>query len=306
MASGLDGLEDEVGTEPDALRRFALARVPRAPRGSIFVGAGDSYAAALAGFYASGANCIAFDPYALASRPAVAKGRDVFFISVSGSTSANVKAAKEVKDIAHRTTAITAVPDSPLGTTAERTLVLPMTYVPRTPGMLSFCLSLLAVLMVVDLDCAGDFEACYSHAKRSHEVAFGSGVTYFLGNSFAHPVALYASAKTYEVAGSRAQAEQLEEFSHMQLFSLARPDVVNVFSCFDPAAMAGKLTKALRKSGYRARLVPSWGSTAVEQLFHAVFIVQHSVLREARASGLKEPRFLDAGRRLRVSDSMIY
>ncbi len=300
-------LRNELEKQPETLERFAKSRLPRAPKGSIFIGAGDSYAAALAAFHASRGRCIALDPYNLAIAPEIAEGLEVFIISVSGRTTSNVVAAKRVMRLARRTTALTAVADSELASLADRVVRLPMAYVPRTVGMLSFSLSLLAVLGMtgVEVDC--DFRAALKRAKEERgTISYGKGTSYFLGNSLAYPAALYAAAKTYEVLGAKAHAELLEEFSHLELFALKKSDAVNVFSCFDPSGMAVKLRKALTERGYESHVVPSRGKSDIERLFHSVFVAQLSVLEQAMKSGLSKPRFLLDSGRLRMSDAMIY
>jgi fructoselysine-6-P-deglycase FrlB-like protein len=297
----------EVYEGQSSLRRLSEKEMPLAPRGSIFVGAGDSYAAGMAGFYASGGRCIALDPYTMAGAPEVAEGVEVFFISVSGRTVSNVAAAKRVARTAKRTTAITADPASPLGKVTQRVLRLPMEYVPKTPGMLAFSLSLLAVMKLAGEGGRCDFQRVFRGARRDRQsISSDAGTTYFLGNGLAHAVALYAAAKDYELLGSKAHAELLEEFSHMELFSLRKKDLVNIFSSFDPSEMAPRLAEALKTAGYQARVVPSQGRTKIAQLFHDVFVVQLAVIDRAAAAGLSEPRFLSSGGKLRASDSMIY
>lgn len=305
MDSLIEGLSAEVESQPEVLEEFARLRLPKAPRGSIFAGAGDSFAAAHLGFFASNCRQIALDPYALASAPETAEGREVYFISASGRTRSNVQAARRVRRYAKRTTAITAVADSPLAQLADRLILLPMTYLPRTPGLLSFSLSASAVMRISGAEGGCDFESALRKASHG-EVAFagGSGTTYFLGNSLAFPVSLYAAAKTYEILGTKAHAELLEEFNHLELFSMARSDTVNAFSCFDPSNLATTLSGALANRG--SSVIRGWGRSRVEQLFHAIFQVQLSVLGEARLRGVTSPRFLSRRDLLAVSDRMIY
>ncbi len=273
----------------------------------MFVGAGDSYAAALAGFYASKGHCIALDPYSLASDPGVAEGVEVYFISSSGRTVSNVAAAKKVRNFARRTTVVTADDASPLAGLADEVVRLPMRYLPRRCGMLSFSLSLQAVLQIAGVIGRCDFARAFKSAEKDRgSIRVGGGTTYFLGNSLAYPAALFAAAKTYELLGKRAHAELLEEFSHLELFSLTKPDVVNVFSCFDRSGVSGKLTDALAKQGYESHRVPSRGGSEIDMLFHSVFTIQLSILGQAVEAGFTEPRFLSGGGRLRVSDAMIY
>lgn len=299
-------LESEAEGQPRELSRFAKVSLPKSPRGSVFVGAGDSYAAALAGFYASGGRCIALDPYALASEPEAADGAEVFFISVSGRTSSNVLASAKVRGFARKTVAITAVEHSPLAKSTDETVWLPLNYVPRTTGLLSFTLSAMAVLKVVGIMGSCDFQRIFDEARADcRRLELADGTTYFLGNHLAHAAAIYSSAKVHEVLGGRAHAEALEEFSHMELFSLASSDAVNLFSAFDPMGMSGKLRDALSKEGFRAAVVPARGRSAAESFFHSVFVAQLWCLAEAGKMGLAKPRFLRT-KRLRLSDSMIY
>jgi hypothetical protein len=304
---GIDALRAEVEEQPAVLTTFARTGIPKAPKGAIFVGAGDSYAAALAGFYASQGRCIALDPYSLASSPGIARGLEVYFVSVSGKTASNVAAARRVKGIAKSITALTSVEKSPLARLADRVFPLPLKYQPRTSGMLSFSLSLLAVLKLSGLGGTSDFDLAMRNAKEDRgTLELGKGTTYFLANSMGYAAALYTAAKAYEILGVKAHAELLEEFSHLELFSLAKDDAVDAFSCFDPSGTAERLAAALRKGGYSSRVVPSRGRTRTERIFHSVFVGQLSVLEAASRAGLQEPKFLSAGSRLEASDSMIY
>jgi len=297
----------EINRQPKVLEKFARSKLARAPSGSVFVGAGDSYAAALAGFYASKGDCIALDPYSLAAAPETADGLDVFFISASGRTASNVMAAKKVRSIARGITVLTADDRSQLAGLADSVVRLPMTYVPKTSGMLSFSLSLLGVLKIASGDGTCDFRRAFSGAERDRlEIASGRGMTYFLGNSLAYPAALYTAAKTYELLGAGAHAELLEEFSHLELFSLSKLDVVNAFSCFDPLDMSGRLASALAKQGYQFCVVPSRGPSEMERLFHSVFVGQLSILDHARKAGFSRPKFLVDRGKLAMSDEMIY
>ena len=131
-----------------------------------------------------------------------------------------------------------------------------------------------------------------------------NGTTYFLGNSLAFPVCLYAAAKTYEILGAKAHAELLEEFNHLELFSLDESDVVNGFASFDPSGSAVRLGCTLVDP--RFAVIEEWGSSSAEKLFHAIFQVQHSVLAEAKRRGITSPIFLSRRDSLAASDRMIY
>jgi hypothetical protein len=300
-------LAAEVERQPSVLLKFSKSSFPKARRGSIFVGAGDSYSAAMAGFYASNGSCIAIDPYHLASSPEIAKEADIFLISVSGRTASNLVAARKVRGLARRTVAITSDEESKLARNVDEVVRLPVRYLPRTPGLLSYSLSLLAVLSIAGSREKCSFEGAFGAARKDEgNIRWGEGTTYFLGNSLAYPVAMYAAAKTYEFIGAKAHPQLLEEFSHLELFSLGPSDEVNVFSAFDPLGASGRLARALVHQGYRSHAVPSRGGSGTEQLFHAVFASQLSVLRRAGELRISEPNFLTAAGRLAVSDLMIY
>lgn len=137
-------------------------------------------------------------------------------------------AAERVRNIAKRTTALTADDTSPLATSTERTVKLPLTVLPRSPGLLSFSLSLLATLMIAtgeasSIDPGRVFKAAVNDSEKIH---FERETTYFLGNCAGYAAAIYSAAKVYEVLGSKSDAEMLEEFSHMELFSLSKTDSV--------------------------------------------------------------------------------
>ena len=305
----ISDFSEEVLGQPESLEKFTGSRFYNVPRGSIFVGTGDSYAAALAGFYTSKGQCLALDPYYLSIFPETALGKDVVFISASGRTHSNLVAARKVRKVAKTIVALTADEESRLASAADTVVRLPMVLKPRLPGALSFSLSLLAVLKMLGVNDACDFQRAQKQARRSaNEVAFskGKGITYFLGNGAAHSIALYSAAKVYELLGKRAFSETLEEFSHLELFSLRMSDTVNIYSCFDALGKGEKLQKALTARGYTSSLIETMGDNDTERLFHAVFVAQFSVLRKAKAAGLSRPNFLLDKARLKISDTMIY
>ena len=298
---------DEIRRQPEALASFARLKLPKLPQGSIFVGAGDSYAAALAGFYMSEGSCLALDPYSLAAYPGMASNRNVVFVSASGKTTSNVAAAKRVRGKARKTWVITADGGSRLASMVDETVKIPMSYVPRAPGMLSFSLSLLAALKMSCGLGGCDFSRAFRRADaRPGGPAFGNGTTYFLGNSTAYALSIYAAGKTYELLGAKSHAELLEEFSHLEVFSLRKGDTVNIFTCCDTSRMGERLCRLLATQGFDVRTIPGRGAPPLEGLFSSLFAVQLAAMEEASARGLSEPRFLSASKSLAVSDAMIY
>ena len=116
-----------------------------APRdNAVFVGSGDSYASALAAHYLSSGNAACYHPLDIISDPSLAKGRNVYFVSISGRTRANVRAARIAKNAGAHTTAITANPASPLAKACDDIFELRFPSAGRTAGTISFAASMLA------------------------------------------------------------------------------------------------------------------------------------------------------------------
>jgi fructoselysine-6-P-deglycase FrlB-like protein len=296
----------EFDDQPSLLCSLSGRRLEEAEEGSVFVGAGDSYAAALCAFFMSPRRVQAFDPYSLSRSPHWARGRTVYIISVSGATRSNVELAASLRSLAGRVVAVTSYPSSPLAEEADDVVEMPFRPLPKSPGIATFTLSLLIALKLSCGKVRCDFRRAASTARplaRSVAIARG-GVTHLVGNNEAYAASVYGAAKIYELLGGRAQASLLEEFSHMQLFSLAPSDRVNVAGP-STEALARRLRDALRENGVGCSLVGLSGPR-VERLFAFVFSLQLAAVEEAAARGLRNPYFLSARKKLRISDRMIY
>jgi fructoselysine-6-P-deglycase FrlB-like protein len=304
----LSTVEAEVSSQPASLSAFLEEPLVRAPAGSIIVGAGDSYAASHIASHLSSMRHTALDPYELASSPALALGKTVYFVSVSGRTASNIAAAKAVAGFAKETTAITANPGGGLSDATDGAIFIPYKFSPRLPGTLSFSLSLLALLKLTEGRFACDFARMYSRAERdAGRIVFSErGTTHFLGNGAAFPACLYAALKVCEIMGSAVQCSLLEEFNHSAVFALNRGDAVNIICAFDPLGLGRKLSVSLRGHGFRASAIPAFGSNPQEQIFYFVFLSQLAVLRKAESKGLSRAYFVRAPGKLSISDSLIY
>lgn len=304
----LSVVEAEVMRQPAALKSLVGRRLATAPAGSVFVGAGDSFAASSIASYLSSMNHIALDPYELVSAPALARGRKVYFVSISGRTASNVAAAKAVKGLAKERTAVTAEAEGKLVEATDSAILIPYRVVPRLPGTLSFSLSLLTLLKLTGRSLNCDFSKLHSTAERhSGTVLFSDrGSTYFLGNGAAYPSCLYSTLKLREILGSPAQAWMLEEFGHAGLFALRGQDTVNISCVFDPLGLGKRMARSLGREGFRASAIAPVGSNPWEQIFYFVFLSQFAVLARAKSLGLEQPYFAQAHRKLAMSDSLIY
>lgn len=307
MQEILDLIREEIERQPKELVKLLKEKGEPAKRGSIFVGAGDSYIVSLIAFYASNGRCLAMDPYSLYSSREFSKGRDVYFVSISGRTKSNIELARELSGIANSRIAITADENSPLANQVD--LIIKLPYSPKKlPGTLSFTLATLLTLKLVKANLLCDFDKAYKNAKSRHEeILFAdNGTTYFLGNSIFHTLSLYATAKIYEFFGAKSQVQMLEQFSHMDIFSLTEFDTINILSSFDPLGKSKRLHELLITNGYRSKIVVIEGSDLIEQLFYGIFLIQLNILRKAYLLNLIEPYFTVSGKKLEISNAMIY
>ena len=304
----LSAVEAEVSKQPDALKLQAERHLPEAPVGSLFVGAGDSLAAAGVASFLSPVDHVSLDPYQLISNPMRAKGRSVYFASVSGMTVSNLAASKAVKGLAKERIAVTANERGRLVAATDSAIFIPYQVVPRLPGTLSFSLTLLTLLALAG--CRPDCNFSKIHLQARGAVGKievpARGCTYLLGNGAAFPLAMYSASKLQEILGAPAQAWMLEEFGHAGLFALGHRDAVNAFCAFDPLALAQRLVRSLKESGFTASAIAPLGSNSCEQVFYLVFLSQYAALRKAKSDGLQRPHFARARKKLAISDSMIY
>src|SRR5579862_4431405 len=108
-------MEAQARDIPEYLRFLNSRSWERAlPEETIFVGAGDSLACAIFAERLTGFLARSIDPYDLLKNPEIAKGKTVYFISVSGKTKTNVEAAIRTRNLSSKNVAITTNPESPL------------------------------------------------------------------------------------------------------------------------------------------------------------------------------------------------
>jgi fructoselysine-6-P-deglycase FrlB-like protein len=299
----------EIDNQPEELAKL-VSSPKRARRGSILVGAGDSYAASMIVSSLSSLRLLAADPRALSIDPEAARDRDVYFTSVSGRTTANIEAARKVRGLARRITVITADTGSPLAVEADEVISIPFRIVGKAPGILSFSLCLLTLILLEEEARSWDFRRALGAARvTAARISLSRlGTNYFLGNHAMYGIGVYAAAKVREFLGWRAYPVLLEEFPHMELFSLSPRDRVNILSTFDDDKEKAdeKLSNLLMEAGYLSRLLPSRGDSRVEALFHATFSAQIAAVARAERAGFSRPYFLGAKKQLKISDAAIY
>ena len=251
----------------------------------------------------------AMDPLDLYKNKHLAKSKNVFFVSISGNTITNIKVAK----IAKKATAITAHAQSRLAKVSGDVILLssPNSGV-FTAGSISFLESALTCISLVKkISIPKNSDVLFSAAKKDAKKGAstikesGSGAKiYVLGNLLTFPLAMYCAAKFYEILGSDVHYCRIEQFSHMELFSAKKGDVVIIFEQKNSHNM--QLAKNLRKDGIKVIHPSVANSGKISRILYYTFFSQYLGLLSAQLRSKKECYFVTARKIRDVSNKMIY
>lgn len=285
-------------------------------RDSLFVGSGDSYVAGLAAQYFSGSHAICCYPIDIIKNPSLVERRNLFIVSISGNTLANILAAKIAKKHGvSKTTALTARPSSRLAKSCDQTIELKYRNTGIiTAGTISFVASMIkCISLTIQLRLPSDLRKIYNRAETQAEQVISkidnksrssSSSNYFiLGNGQLHAIAMYGALKFNEVFGASAMVYPVEEFCHSPLFSIKETDQAIVLGDNDDNNR--KLSKRLNEEGFSSAHV-RFKNTGIELLLQATFFIQLLVLKLAQKYGLTSCHFLSNKKLLRVSSDFIY
>ena len=285
----------------------------------LFVGSGDSYAAGLAAQYYSGSHAICCSPVDIIKNHLLVKRRNLFIVSISGNTQANILAAKIAKKYGVGTiSALTARSSSRLAKSCDQTIVLNYKNTGiTTAGTISFTLSMIkCISLSTELQLPANLRKIYNRAEKQARQAISkidnksnsSNTSYFiLGNNQLHAIALYGALKFNEIFGVKAMAYPAEEFCHSPLFSIKDADQAIVLGGEGDGGddNSRKLSKRLNKEGFSSIYV-GFKRTGIELLLQSTFFIQLFVLKLAQNYGLTSCYFLRNKKLLRVSSDFIY
>ena len=284
----------------------------------LFVGSGDSYIAGLAAQYFSGSHAICCSPIDIIKNPLLVKRRNLFVVSISGNTQANILAAKIAKKHGVGTiSALTARSSSRLAKSCDQTIELKYKNTGiTTAGTISFTASMIkCISLSTELQLPSNLRKMYNRAEKQAKQAIrkiddksNSSRSYFiLGNSQLHAIAMYGALKFNEVFGAKAMAYPTEEFCHSPLFSIKETDQAIVLGGDDDDDddNSRKLSKRLNEEGFSSVHV-GFKRTGIELLLQATFFIQLFVLKLAQKYGLTSCYFLRNEKLLRVSSDFIY
>jgi fructoselysine-6-P-deglycase FrlB-like protein len=315
--NAIEAMQAEIEYQVEELPKLDLLSPVR---NCLFVGSGDSHVAGLAAQYFSGSQAICCYPIDIIKNPLLVKRRNLFIVSISGNTQANIMAAKIAKKHgASNITALTARPSSRLAKFCDQIIELKYRNTGiATAGTISFTASMIkCISLITQLHLPSNIGEIYNCAEKQAKQAISkiddksnsssSNSCYFiLGNGQLHAIAMYGSLKINEVFGVRAMAYPAEEFCHSPLFSIQETDQAIVLGDDDNNNNSSrKLSKRLNEEGFSSVHV-RFQNKGIELLLSATFFIQLVLLKLAQKYGLTSCHFLSNKKLLRVSSDFIY
>jgi len=190
----------------------------------IFTGCGDSYAASMIMQEITGNKCL--DPYELLFKRI--HNEQIFVISsVSGKTIANINLAKKAKEKGAKIIVVTGNDKSELAKYADKVISISYKEPVILPGTLSFTKTILCLYSLFKINV--NFNEIFNKDFKEIEKEFYDilkGSFYIISTPYFYPLSIYWKAKIFEITGFKAIIEKLEQFSHMDIFSLKNDDIV--------------------------------------------------------------------------------
>lgn len=298
----IDAFEKDIVLQLDFLKSFRKQKPlsSNQQKNTLFSGSGDSLASSMLAESFSYGMVKAMDPLDLYNNKKLVKSKHVYFVSISGNTITNIKVA----NIAKRSIAITSQPTSRLAKASDEIILLsaPNNGV-FTAGSISFLESALTCISLVDKIIIPRGSKLFLKAKTDAKKAKISKRIFILGNFFTLPLAMYCAAKFYEILGYDAHYSRIEQFSHMELFSVHKGDTVIIFE--EKNLYNKQLGRNLKKVGINV-IHPNIPSQKISQMIYCTFFSQLVPLFEAKKKRKKDCHFVTAKKIRNVSNQMIY
>jgi len=279
----LAGLGELVGRQLEAVEGLGV----EPPECVAAVGAGDSYAAALAAQGAAGGRVVALDPLEALSSGVVAalaaRGCGLLALSVGGRTRVVVEAAAEAARRGAWVAAVTAEPGSPLASRAG--VVVPLVY----GGLAAGVGAARHVAMLAALAGLYGYRGGLPSAWRGVGCGWLMGPEAHAGILEAGGSSLYAVLKLYEVFGSSARWWPLEQLVHAPVYSVHSVAVYE--PARDPLGRTRETLEALREAGLRVETLPRldgdpWGNALAQAA-----AVLACLLEAVERLGVREPAY---------------
>ena len=280
----------------------------------LFIGSGDSFVAGLIAHYASKGRATSCNPMEFLLNPFLADKRQIYIISISGRTNANILSAKVARKHKIRTTAITRKPESILAKYCDD--IIKLSYKSAgvlTPGTIGFTSCMLSCLCLLsDIKELDYIDKIYFQAKseaddllEKHFIDASSFI--FLGDGLLFPIGIYGALKVNEIFGSKSYAYTVEEFCHSPIFSIRPRDNIIIFDNGGYDKKKGRaLCKRLDKMSYSSLYINLNNLTVMEAVFKSIFLIQFLTLNIAKRNGLKDCFFISNKELLKLSSDFIY
>lgn len=298
----IEAFERDIYLQPVFLKNIKLQKplAESIQKRTVFCGTGDSLASAMLAEAFSDYVVRALDPLDAIKNKNLLRGKRAYFVSISGNTISNVRAARFAMD----SVAITRNDSSRLAKTCKG--IIKLDYVDSNVlscGSIGFVASMLTCVSLVRKIRMRNTKRLFDTAKtQSKKIALKNKV-YVLGGQHTYPLAMYAAAKMYETLGTDAHYERIEQFSHMGLFSARCGDTVMIF---EESPYVQRLTRHLKRLGLYV-YTPSVGSkNKLDQVLFYVFVSQFVALYNAKRKRLSDCHFVTSKKIRNASSKMIY
>jgi len=270
----------------------------------IYIGSGDSYVAGLIAEYFSGHACKCYSPSDL-MRSRIRPDRTYYFISVTGKTRANIEIAKRATKAGAKTVAITLNPFSELAQVCKETIPLQITSTNTITSYSTFTANVVTCLKLTGVTIPRKFETWHRNgtmlASDLGSVKLPSSVLHILGNNILYPIAVYASLKMAEFFGVTATANKLEEFCHSPIFGVKPFHSIWIFGHDEET-----IGKKINKLNSQFRYFEFKNSKLLSQLFQSIFFLQSFMLLLSKKYNLKELKYMQMKKALKISSDIIY
>jgi len=262
----------------------------------------------------SGFRSLCLTPHDIITFPQIAKGRHVFFVSVSGNTTANIRAANAMNTRDVPITAITMDANSLLAKECNDVIEID---VPRSPvvtsGTLTFTASTIICLSLISAITNTAFiPKLYEKCKRNYQIyddiSFTGQVHVILGNDLLYPCAIYGKLKINEIFGFPSIAYSLDEFFHAPLFGTRVKDNILVLEKNEirQKRKENTVSELLSKVGLKNVSLSCGSRSILETIFTSIFLQQIIFVNQAKKMGITECSFLKNKRYLSISSKLIY
>lgn len=266
----------------------------------VFCGTGDSLAAAMLAEAFSEYRARSLDPLDVIKNKKLLKGKKAYFVSISGNTISNVKAAH----LAESATAITKNQFSKLAKACDEVIVLPhRDSGVVTSGSIGFLSSALTCVSLVKKFKIKNPQKLFSLAQMAAKKITLKNRVFILGNQYTYPIALYGAAKMYEVLGHDAHYERIEQFSHMGMFCARPGDTVILLEQKNKHATS--LARHLAKLDLNV-CHPCISANKMDQVVFYTFVLQLATLNVATKMHLSDCHFVRSKKIRNASSAMIY